>query len=76
MEKIEFKIKLKKASLNKKSFAQIFGLKYQSVNSWGNNGRTIPYWVDSWLDLYIENQKHKELQRVIKNSGICNSLES
>ena len=46
MEKIEFKIKLKKASLNKKSFAQIFGLKYQSVNSWGNNGRTIPYWVE------------------------------
>lgn len=76
MKKSEFKLKLKKASLSKKTFAQIFGLKYQSVNSWGNNGRSIPYWVNSWLDLYIENLKHKELERALKDSGICNSLES
>ena len=51
MEKENFKKLLKKANFNKRTFSQYLGLKYQSVNSWGNNGRKIPYWVESWLNL-------------------------
>lgn len=43
-----FKLLLKKANFNKRTFSEYLGLKYQSVNSWGNNGRSIPYWVESW----------------------------
>lgn len=71
MEKDYFKDLLKKADFNKKSFSQYLGLKYQSVNSWGSNGRAIPYWVESWLKLYIENNKYKQMKDILKNSGIC-----
>ncbi len=71
MEKDCFKDLLKKANFSKKSFSQYLGLKYQSVNSWGSNGRSIPYWVQSWLELYIENNKYKEMKDILKNSGIC-----
>lgn len=72
MEKDNFKLLLKKANFNKKTFSQYLGLKYQSVNSWGNNGRNIPYWVESWLNLYIENKNYQQLKEVLKTSGICN----
>jgi hypothetical protein len=42
------------------------------VNSWGNNGRNVPYWVESWLNLYIDNKKYAQLKEVLKDSGICN----
>lgn len=72
MEKENFKQLLKKASFNKRSFSEHLGLKYQSVNSWGNNGRNIPYWVESWLNLYIDNKKCKQMKELLKDSGICN----
>ena len=72
MEKEIFKELLKKANFNKRTFSQYLGLKYQSVNSWGNNGRNIPYWVESWLNLYIENKNYQQLKEVLKTSGICN----
>jgi len=53
MDKEEFKNLLKKAKLTKSSFSRLLGLKYQSVNTWGNNSRGIPYWVKSLLHLYI-----------------------
>ena len=71
MQKENFKKLLKKANFNKRTFSQYLGLKYQSVNSWGNNGRKIPYWVESWLNLYIDNKKYEQLKEVLKTSGIC-----
>ena len=71
MEKESFKQLLKKADFNKRTFSQYLGLKYQSVNSWGNNGRNIPYWVESWLNLYIDNKKCNQIKELLKDSGIC-----
>lgn len=69
MNKDKFKLLLKEANFNKRRFSEHLGLKYQSVNSWGNNGRSIPYWVESWLNLYIENRKYKQVIELLKDTG-------
>ena len=71
MEKENFKQLLKKADFNKRTFSQYLGLKYQSVNSWGNNGRNVPYWVESWLNLYNDNKRCKQMKELLKDSGVC-----
>lgn len=71
MKKEDFKLLLKKAGFNKRTFSEYLGVKYQTINSWGNNNRGIPYWVESWLNLYIENKKCKELKEILKQSGVC-----
>ncbi len=72
MDRETFKSMLKQAGFNKRTFSEYLGVKYQSVNSWGNNGRGVPYWVESWLHLYIENKKCKQIKNVLKDSGVCN----
>jgi DNA-binding transcriptional regulator YiaG len=69
MELIQFKELLKSAGLNKKQFAALINMQYNTVNAWGSNN-AIPVWVESWLMLYIENKECKELKRIIKES-IC-----
>lgn len=71
LTKEEFKILLKKANLNKKQLSELLGTSYQGVNNWGTNGRDYPYWVKSWLNLYIENKQCKDLKNMIKVSGVC-----
>ena len=70
MDNEEFKALLKKASLAKKSFSELLGVSYNAVNGWGTNGRDYPYWVKSWLTLYIENKDCKELKEIIKEN-VC-----
>ena len=69
MENEEFKALLKNASLTKKTFSELLGVSYNAVNGWGTNGRDYPYWVKSWLNLYIENKKCNELKKAIKELG-------
>ena len=71
MEKEIFKQLLKKADFNKRTFSQYLGLKYQSVNSWGNNGRNIPYWVESWFFFYFDNNKYMLLKEILNDRGVC-----
>ena len=70
MNNDEFKSLLKKAKLTKKAFSEILGTSTQSVNNWGSNGRDFPYWVESWLNLYIENKECKELKEIIREN-VC-----
>ena len=70
MDRETFKTLLKKAGLNKKSLAEIIGTSYNAVNAWGSNGRDYPYWVKSWLTLYIENKDCKELKEIIRDN-VC-----
>ena len=72
MDKTLFKELLKKAGLSKKQLASLLDIPYATANSWGNNGRDFPYWVKSWLSLYIENKECKELKQILKDSGVCN----
>jgi len=62
----DFNQKLNEAKLNRKEFAALLGLNYQSVNGWGSNDREFPYWVESWLNLYVENEKYKRLKESLK----------
>ena len=65
----ELKVMLKKANLTKKAFSEIIGASNQAVNNWATRG--VPYWVKSWLTLYIENKDCKELKEIIR-ANVCN----
>ncbi|OHD90970.1 XRE family transcriptional regulator [Sulfuricurvum sp. RIFCSPLOWO2_12_FULL_43_24] len=74
MDKHAFNAMLKTAGLSKKEFAEILGTTGGTISNWGNEGREIPYWVESWLSLYIENMQCKKLKEAIKESGVCDKL--
>jgi ribosome-binding protein aMBF1 (putative translation factor) len=65
-----FKVLLEKAGLSKKDFASRLDISYSTVNGWGST-QNIPYWVKSWLELYIKNLKFEQLKNAIKDSGAC-----
>jgi len=67
MEYHIFKEKLVIAGLNVKSFAQQANISYSTCNNWTTS--TTPSWVESWLNLYIENQKLNKLKELAKE--IC-----
>jgi predicted transcriptional regulator len=71
MDKIKFNELLKKAGLSKKDFSKILGTTAGTVSNWGSSDREIPYWVESWLELYIDNIKFKTLKTAISESGAC-----
>ena len=71
MEQSQFKELLKQADLNKKTLSEILGTSYNAVNGWGTNNRGYPYWVESWLKLYIENKECRELKQLLKDT-VCN----
>ena len=61
---------MKKAVLNKKEFSELVGTTHNAVNGWGTNNRGYPYWVESWLKLYIDNKECKELKQLLKDT-VC-----
>lgn len=67
----EFNDLLKEACISKKQFAEYLKTSYNTVNAWGSNGREVPYWVKSWLRLYIAANNGVKLKTVIKK--ICNN---
>mgnify|MGYP000399435120 CR=1 FL=1 len=71
MDKKSFNDLLKQADLGKKELAGLLGTSGATVNNWGSSGRAIPYWVESWLALYIENKNIKEIKQMIQDSGLC-----
>ena len=71
MNRDEFNALLVKADLTKKEFCQIIELNYATVNNWGSKTIFVPKWVKSWLDNYIERQKHEQLKQSLRNSGVC-----
>jgi len=66
MDRQQFNAMLEKSNLTKESFSQIVGLQYRSVNNWGSGVQKIPHWVESWLELYYENQECKKIKEMIK----------
>ncbi len=71
MDKHAFNDLLKSAGLSKKEFAGILGTTGGTISNWGNEDREIPYWVESWLTLYIENMHCKQIKEAIIKSGVC-----
>jgi len=76
MDKDIFNALLKKAELSKKEFGEILGTTGGTISNWGNEDREIPYWVESWLILYIENLQCKKIIEAIKDSGICTVIRN
>ena len=74
MDKHAFNDLLKIAELSKKEFAEILGTTGGTISNWGNEDREIPYWVESWLSLYIENMQCKKIKEAIKESGVCDLM--
>jgi hypothetical protein len=72
MDRVTFNTLLVEAEISKEEFAKKVNLKYTSVNNWGSS-QNVPHWVESWMLLYIENQKCMKLKKAIKESGACDS---
>jgi DNA-binding XRE family transcriptional regulator len=73
MTRDEFNELLKTANLSKKDFAEYLGTSYNTVNAWGSSGRDVPYWVKSWIELYICCRNGEKLQTLIKEN-VCEDL--
>lgn len=56
-----FKQTLKDNGLSLKAFSELAGVKYDTCSKWGKDNRPVSDWVQSWLELYIENGKYKEI---------------
>lgn len=75
MEKQTFNELLKKAGLSKKEFGEMLGTSGPTISNWGNEGREIPYWVESWFKLYFENIECRKFKEALKESGLCEVLK-
>lgn len=72
MELDKFKLLLKEAGFNKKTFSEYVNMPHSTVNNWGSNNKpAVPDWVEKFLELYIKDKKCKELKQMIKDSGVC-----
>lgn len=66
MDRQQFNEMLEKAELSKEEFSNRVGLQYRSVNNWGTGAQNVPHWVESWLELYFENNQCKKIKTMIK----------
>lgn len=64
MELAEFKELLKVAGLNKKQFAELLEMQYNTVNAWGSNNN-IPSWVKSWIENYIKAKTYDSIKNKV-----------
>jgi len=60
MDRQSFNKMLVDAELPKEEFAKKFNISKATVNGWGSNRNNIPYWVESWLNYYIELREIKK----------------
>ena len=70
MNNDEFKGLLKEAGLTKKKFAELLGTSSEVVNNWNTKNREIPYWVKSWLKLWVCCNNGIKLRNLLKDN-IC-----
>jgi len=61
MEYKEFKEILKKNNLTIKKFSELANISYNTCNTWSKRG-LVSDWVEPFLNLYIDNQRLKELK--------------
>ena len=66
----KFEELLKLNDLNKKEFAKITELSYQTVMNW-NHTDNVPKWVRSWLENFRERKRFENVKKTLKESGAC-----
>jgi len=70
MNKEKLTLTLKSINLSKKDFAELANISYNTVNNWNDDSKPVPTWVESWLNLYIDNKECKELKQLLKDT-VC-----
>ena len=70
MTKEQLNYLLKEANISRKDLARLLECATQTVNNWGST-QNVPYWVKSWLENYIEKQKHQKLIKTLRETGVC-----
>ena len=74
MEYEEFKKVLKNNKLTLKAFSKLSGISYGTSTKWGKDNRPVSDWVESWLTLYVENQRLKALEDKVKS--MCDEVNN
>jgi len=72
MEYEKFRKILKNQGLTVKKFSKLSGVSYGTSSKWGKDNRPVSDWVESWLTLYVENQRLKALEDKMKD--MCEEL--
>ncbi len=59
---------LKEAGLTRNEFVSLSGTNEDTFRGWATKrqGRKVPYWVQSWLNLYINNKKKDIAIEILK----------
>jgi hypothetical protein len=54
-----FLVRLKEAGLSKSEFISLSNTNENTLKGWATerHGKKVPYWIESWLNLYIDNKK-------------------
>ena len=63
MLKEEFDDYLNELGLDRKTFAELSHVSYNTITNWNDNKKPIPSWVKSWLDNY---KKAKVFDKIVK----------
>ena len=69
MNKEEFNDLLKKAGLNKKDFANVSNVPYNTIKMWGID-RNIPAWVKPFLENYIKAKRFETAKKALCDEPI------
>lgn len=71
MERKEFNDLLSIAGMTKKEFAELVGMEYGTINSWGSSGKVIPSWVRPFLECQAKSKAYKLIRdEVMKIEGV------
>jgi DNA-binding transcriptional regulator YiaG len=70
MNNLEFENIIENIDMSKKDFAEQTKLPYQTIMNWKRND-SLPVWVESWLENYIEKQNFQKIKQTLKDSGVC-----
>jgi hypothetical protein len=64
----DFLKKLKEANLTKEEFTELTGIGDNLLKGWGTQrqGRRTQPWVESWLNLYINNKEKDIAIKILK----------
>ena len=70
MNKEKLNKMLNDANISRKELAVKLNCATQTINNWGST-QNIPYWVESWLENFIEKKKFENMKNVLRDSGVC-----
>ncbi len=65
MNNLEFEKKLKSVALTKSNFSKMTNMNRGSVSNWQQEGKSVPGWVDSWLENYIYKQAFIKISETV-----------